>query len=515
MPNYISKINVPGAGTYDIKDANALPKTTEINEITPDSSTGNYTLYGDDINISTGYTPPSSGAYVAPAVADSLEEAIGKLAYGLNQATAGSITSVDEDPTSHLDITTVNGAVTVDVATGYVIPPDTVQASASGGSTLTLVSTGDKYTWDSKQDAITAGSELDADLVDDSTSTNKFVTETDISNWNDKQDEITFDGTYDASTNPAATVSTVTDATADLLAGVKAYDTTEEDYVTVPDTKLVAGNNVTITPDVSNETITIAATDTTYSVFNTSNDGLVPAADGTGETAMFLKGDGTWATPPGTTYTEGTGIDISNSDVISNTGVLNVTTDNTGSTANNGTITISKLNAQGTAEETSVAVKGLANAAYKGVDSTITDQSTSANVPTSDVVYSYVQSAISGITGPMIFKGAATITADSTDTTKCSISVTDPASSANIKVGYTYKITTIASSPAYTGDLKVGDVLIAKINNPTVTAAWVENTDWTIVPSGDDVEYPKLTYIVETEEGQPVKYIGIDYGNIN
>lgn len=509
MPNYISKINVPGAGTYDLKDANALPKTTEINDTTADANTGNYTLYGADIDISSSYTPPSSGAYVAPAVADSLETAIGKLAYGLNQATAGSITSVDEDPTSHLDITTVNGAVTVDVATGYVIPPDTVQASASGGSTLTLVSTGDKYTWDSKQDAIAAGSELNADLVDDSTSTNKFVTATDISNWNDKQDEITFDGTYDASTNPAATVSTVTTATADLLDGVKAY-TTEGNYVTVPDTKLVAGNNVTITPNVSSETITIAATDTTYNVFTDLADGLVPAADGTSETDMFLKGDGTWATPPGTTYTEGTGIDISNLDVISNTGVLDVTTDNISSTANNGTITISKLNAQGTTEETSVSVKGLANAAYKGVDSTITDQSTSANVPTSDVVYNYVQSAISGITGPMIFKGAATITADSSDTTKCSISVTDPASSANIKVGYTYKITTIAASPAYTGTLKVGDVLIAKKANPDVTSTWVENTDWTIVPSGDDVEYPKLTYINESG----TNYIGIDYGKI-
>ena len=43
-------------------------------------------------------------------------------------------------------------------------------------------------------------------------------------------------------------------------------------------------------------------TDTTYSVFSTSADGLVPASDGTGETGKFLKGDGTWDTPTGTTY---------------------------------------------------------------------------------------------------------------------------------------------------------------------------------------------------------------------
>ena len=58
-------------------------------------------------------------------------------------------------------------------------------------------------------------------------------------------------------------------------------------------------------------------TDTTYSVFSTSVDGLVPASDGTGETDKFLKGDGTWDTPTDTTYSGGDGIDISAQDVIS------------------------------------------------------------------------------------------------------------------------------------------------------------------------------------------------------
>ena len=50
-------------------------------------------------------------------------------------------------------------------------------------------------------------------------------------------------------------------------------------------------------------------TDTTYNVFNTTTDGLVPAADGTGETGMFLKGDGTWAAPANTEYTFADGSD--------------------------------------------------------------------------------------------------------------------------------------------------------------------------------------------------------------
>lgn len=422
MPtNVINKIKLPNAEVYDIQDANALPKTTTINGVSKAPNADTYTLTGNDIDISSSYNPPSSGTYSAPVIGDALEEAIGKLAYGVSQATTGGITSVDEGENSHLDITTSNSAVTVDVASGYVIPPDTVQASASGGSTLTLVSTGDKYTWDHKQDAITTIDKLSADLVDDDNTTNKFVTADDKTNWNNKLDGIT-----------------VNDGTAD---------------VKVTQTKLVAGSNkVTITPDATNHTITIDST--------------------------------------GTTYTEGTGIDIATGDVINNTGVLNVAPDKTDSSANNGTITITKLNAAGTAtEEVPVAVKGLNTAAYKDVDTSITTSTQSANLPTSAAVDAYVQNAIAGITGPMIFKGAVTINADR--------SITVPSTVTSIKQGYTFKITELNAS--YTGTLKVGDTLIAVKDDPTVTGSWVENTDWTVIPSGDEeaATYPKFEFITD------------------
>lgn len=104
--------------------------------------------------------------------------------------------------------------------------------------------------------------------------------------------------------------------------------------------------------------VAVPWTDTTYSVFNTANDGLVPASDGTGETGMFLKGDGTWATPTGTTYSQGTGINIDGSNVISNTGVTAVTASDS-STGTNGTISVTTNG--NTAE---VPVKGLGTAAY-------------------------------------------------------------------------------------------------------------------------------------------------------
>ena len=76
--------------------------------------------------------------------------------------------------------------------------------------------------------------------------------------------------------------------------------------------KLTAGTNIQI-----NGT-TISATDTTYTNFVGATSsvagsaGLVPAPT-TSDPDKFLKGDGTWGTPPtGPTYTAGTGISITN-----------------------------------------------------------------------------------------------------------------------------------------------------------------------------------------------------------
>ena len=121
-------------------------------------------------------------------------------------------------------------------------------------------------------------------------------------------------------------------------------------------------------------------------------------------------------------------------------------------------------------------------------DVTATTQATSDD-STKVATTAFVHDVVDELPEPMVFTGSITLTADSTDTTKCSITVSDPSSAASIKKGYTYKVTSIAVSPVYTGTLKVGDTLIANKNAPVVTAAWVENTDWTVVPSGDETGY--------------------------
>lgn len=132
------------------------------------------------------------------------------------------------------------------------------------------------------QSEITSQSPLDADLVDDSTSTNKFVTSTDITAWNGKQNALT------------------------------------------------AGSNISISGD------TISATDTTYSAFTgaTSQDagtaGLVPAP-AAGDEGKFLSGNGLWTTVSQYTLPIASANDLggikvgTNLSIDSNTGVLSAT----------------------------------------------------------------------------------------------------------------------------------------------------------------------------------------------
>lgn len=99
------------------------------------------------------------------------------------------------------------------------------------------------------QPEITSSNKLSADLVDDTSTTHKFVTAANKTTWNGKQD------------------------------------------------KLVAGTNISIASDGK----TISATDTTYSDFTGANattagaHGLVPAP-AAGDNTKYLAGDGTWKT---------------------------------------------------------------------------------------------------------------------------------------------------------------------------------------------------------------------------
>lgn len=178
-----------------------------------------------------------------------------------------------------------------------------------------------------------------------------------------------------------------------------------------------------------------------------------------------------------------------------------------GGTVNNAKITIQKngtdvesFTLNQSTDET-INISGIAEADSNGQIEAATvkagaleDGMTATTQATSDdstklATTAYVHDVVDALPEPMIFTGSITLTADSTDTSTAAITVSAPASAADIVKGYTYKVTSIASSPVYTGSIKVGDTLIAAKNAPTVSASWVADTDWTIVPSGDETGY--------------------------
>ena len=91
------------------------------------------------------------------------------------------------------------------------------QINVNAGNITTLSQT--------KQDNITSSNMLDADLVDDSTSTNKFVTSADITNWNAKQNAISdLETIRSGAAKGASSVQSVTQGTANGTINVDGSD---------------------------------------------------------------------------------------------------------------------------------------------------------------------------------------------------------------------------------------------------------------------------------------------------
>ena len=82
-------------------------------------------------------------------------------------------------------------------------------------------------------------------------------------------------------TNDKVTIATTAEVNQNAFSNVKVGSTTVAADAKTDTLELVAGSNVTLTPDATNDKVTIAATDTTYSDATTSAHGLMSAADKT------------------------------------------------------------------------------------------------------------------------------------------------------------------------------------------------------------------------------------------
>lgn len=139
--------------------------------------------------------------------------------------------------------------------------------------TLTITANGNTYTFSANsatnvtldlgniQSLIDQAHKLDADLVDDTNSTNKFVTAADITKLSG--------------------IETGAEVNQNAFSNVTVGSTTVAADSKTDTLTFVAGSNVTITPDTVNDTITIAATDTTYSEATTAVSGLMSSSDKT------------------------------------------------------------------------------------------------------------------------------------------------------------------------------------------------------------------------------------------
>ena len=132
-------------------------------------------------------------------------------------------------------------------------------AALNSGITSTLVTqiTTNQTDIAGKQDKIDSSHKLSADLVDDTGTTNKFVTASDITNWNSKQNALTFDDTpTNGSNNPVKSGGIYT-----ALAGKQ--------------NTLVAGTNITIDPTTNTISATGGASITVDSALSTTSENPV------------------------------------------------------------------------------------------------------------------------------------------------------------------------------------------------------------------------------------------------
>ena len=243
----ISAIKLPNGTTYTLKDSGAL-------QLTGGQVTGPVS-FGDSVTID--------------------EATIGDL-----------VTNGNASFTNNIQANTING-VSVGSSPKFTDTTYSSLAAASGGTAVSLVTTGEKYTWNSKTSntgtitsvKTTAGAHTAINVTSGAVSFNvpttaahvgiKFGYTTSGNNRAVLQDSSgnLYVTQKDNDTNTTYTLSGALSShkfTSTLTAGGSGSGTSTSELT------LAAGSNVTLTDDTTNKKITIAATDTTYSTMSAS-----------------------------------------------------------------------------------------------------------------------------------------------------------------------------------------------------------------------------------------------------
>lgn len=287
------------------------------------------TIDGGDIDL-TGYTEASAKAAVAAT--DDINAAIGKLEYRLDNldlgdATAASVADLFASP----DFTGVPTAPTAAVNTNTTQIATTAFVKAEIDDKIVGIQAMQfKGVADSASD-------LDADALPGWTY--RAGTAFTLGSEEVEVGDMII-CTAAATTDPVA-APTWAVIQNNIDGAVVGPDSSTDGHIAIFDGatgKVIEDSGFTIATSVPANAV---FTDTTYEVFDTTNDGLVPAADGSGETGKYLKGDGTWETPDNTTYTFADGSD----------GSFTVTPSTNGTAGSAQTVSIGKPATAGTADK--------------------------------------------------------------------------------------------------------------------------------------------------------------------
>lgn len=391
---------------------------------------------------------------------------------------SGAISAaLTEDATSHNAKFTITG---------------TSKSAASGGTDVSLVTTGEKATWNAKQNAITSSNKLSADLISDGT-TNKAYTSTEK--------------------NKLAGIATGAEVNQNAFSNIKVGNTTIAADAKTDTLELVAGSKITLTPNTTNDKVTFDVDDTliievgknhtvpsgTYanitSALANNKIVIVKLSEETGITYFTLTSQGTsiynfsFVAFTGTSENSSallSSIGIKNDDtVVTNAGFLTDTKNTAGSTNStsklyiigatsqaenpqtysnkNAYVTSGKVysnakevvNLSDTQALTNKTYNGytLAAACAKGVDTSIAVGSNSTNIPTTAAVEARITAAIATAqAGAAMYQGTAPTSFAPT----------------NYKAGYYWVVGTAGT---YAGETcEPGDMIFANTTSATYNA---------------------------------------------
>ena len=173
---------------------------------------------------------------------------------------------------------------------------------------------------------------------------------------------------------------------------------------------------------------------------------------------------------PGTEYTSGAGINISEDNEITNTGVFDITTPTSSdTTATDGDIKVTKkvVNSGVTSDSvTFVKPKGINDPAFKALDSSTSGLTADDDhVPTSKTVQDAIDTALASAS---IYKGTIAAFNDLPTSTATVI----------VRKGWYYRVSTAWSAATGTPATDVGDIIIAEIDSPSKS---IDGTNWSLL----------------------------------